>query len=78
MKYIFFVIFGILLYLFLNTSNDGFSVGIPEYEVVYIDEDMTPPPSPTFNPELFKGIESDHPPYRHQGSTWLNIVLPLS
>ena len=29
-EYIIFIIFGILLYLFLNT-NDGFSVGVPEY-----------------------------------------------
>ena len=31
-KYSIFVIFGILLYLFLNTSNDGFSIGVPDHE----------------------------------------------
>lgn len=47
-KYSIFIIFGILLYLFLN-GVDGFSVGVPTYEIVYIDEEMgVPPPSPQF------------------------------
>ena len=37
-KYFIFVIFGIILYLLLN-SNDGFSVGVPEYLFYVLDND---------------------------------------
>ena len=39
LKYLFFLVLGIILFIFLNT-NDGFSVGVPEYKFTLVDGEI--------------------------------------